>query len=204
MTCRQPDFLMNTLVSKITPSIGFPFAALVLLATASPATAHVAGSQTPNADGSFTYSYVIDNSAGSFDVAAWSLEFSFLAPDWNPLDLFSGGEVAVPNQDWFADSGIPITSASAQDFLALDPDADAAAGDILIGFSFTSRFLPGAIPFHEFSADGESISGMTIGPVQAVSVVPEGNGAFAAAALAGIMTCAAVAVPLRRRTALRS
>ena len=147
----------------------FAVIALALVAGASPADATIVGSSAANGDGTFTYSYTVDNAAGDFDVSAWSLEFAFATPDWNPLDVTSGGDVAVPNLDWVADVGIPTSGASAQDFLSLDPSGDVAVGAALGGFSFTSSIAPGTVLYREFSALGDSVAGTTVGP----RLVPE-------------------------------
>jgi hypothetical protein len=148
--------------------------AAALLSTLS-ANALVSGSSLDNLDGTYTYSYRIDNTAGTFDISAWSLEFPFLLPDWDPLDTFSGGDVSVPNLSWFASAGIPVSGLSAQDFLSLDPAGDVLVGNSLDGFSFVSAFAPGTIPYHEFSPLGDSASGNTVGPALRVVAVPDGG-----------------------------
>ncbi len=171
-----------------TPPLKLTFAGIglaSLLLLPSPRTmADVLGSFVIHGDGTVTYFYNVDNSAGLFDVAAWSLEFDVGAPDWNPLDVFSGGDVAVPDPIWFADLGVPITGASAQDFLSLDPTGDVAVGSMLAGFSFTSSFLPGPVTYHEFSASGESATGTTIGPATLATTIPEAGGWVGASGLA--------------------
>ena len=179
---------MNNKLSKLVRIKRSALAGLACLAASAPAFGNIIGSDVVNGDGTVTYSYIVDNLGGSFDVAAWSLEFGFPAPDWNQLDNFSGGGVTVPNENWFADAGIPVTAQTAQDFLSLAPDGDVAAGHSLAGFSFTSKFLPGTVDYSEFSADGRSISGTTIGPV---SSVPEGNGPFEALAFGAVVAIGA-------------
>ena len=117
-----------------------------------------------NLDGTFTYNYTIDNTAGAFDIDSWSLEFD-VNPDWNQTDTSGGGDVTVPNADWFANTGTPTLGISAQDFFSLDT---VATGDTLAGFSFTSSFAPGNVTFFEFNSGGDSASGITTGPVAAV------------------------------------
>jgi hypothetical protein len=154
------------------------FVSAVLLSVsiaASSVSGAVIGSYVDNGNGTFTYSYQVDNSSGLFDVAAWSLEFGFAAPDWNPLGVPDGGDVTVP-ANWFADAGIPVAGASAQDFLSLDEGSDVLRGAQLGGFSFTSTRLPGSIGYAEFSAAGESATGTTFGPTTAV--VPEVGSAY--------------------------
>ena len=148
----------------------------------------IVGSQVVNNDGTVTYSYVVDNSAGSFDVAAWSLEFGFPTPDWNQVDVPSGGHVTVPTPDWLADIGTPVAGLSAQDFLALAPGADVLVGNSLSSFSFTSRFLPGSVTFYEFSANGDFTTGTTLGPVAAV---PDIGGSLEAISFAAVAAFAA-------------
>jgi hypothetical protein len=167
--------------------------ACALLAATAPALGKVVGSDVVNSDGSVTYSYVVDNSKGMFDVAAWSLEFGFPTPDWDQLDTFSGGSVNVPNAGWFGDAGIPVVGKSDQDFISLDSEDDVAEGDKLYGFSFTSEFAPGNVQYFEFSEDGYSTTGTTIGPV---SSVPE-QGGF----LEGIAFVALAAFAFRTRLA---
>lgn len=148
--------------------------AVGLLQTPS-ARAFVTGSVVDNLDGTYTYSYLVNNSAGTFDIAIWSLEFPFLMPDWDTFDTLSGGDVTVPNSGWLAGTGVPIAGLSAQDFLSLDPSADVLVGATLGGFSFTSAFAPGTIPFREFSALGDSASGTTVGPAERAPSVPDGG-----------------------------
>jgi hypothetical protein len=163
----------------------------ILFAAAEPSFGVIIGSYVVNADQSVTYSYQIDNSTGTFDVSAWSLEFAFASPDWNQLDAPAGG-VTVPSLDWVAFSGTPITGLSAQDFLSLSPSGDVLVHGALSGFSFTSAFLPGPISYHEFSADGKSAGGQTIGPAFAAAAVPDGNnGLFDAIVLSSIVALGA-------------
>ncbi len=163
-----------------------------LLAASPSAPGEVTGSFILNGDGTITYFYEVNNLTGAFDISLWSLEFDFLTPDWDTLDTFSGGEVSVPNSLWFADAGIPVSGASAQDFLSLDPAGDVLAGAVLAGFSFTSSLPPGRVTYHEFSATGDSVSGTTIGPT---AVVPEASTWVAALALGTV----AGSLVLRRR-----
>lgn len=162
-------FVEEELVLKQLHSI--PAIALAIAFGATPAAAAVIGSSAANGDGTFTYSYTVDNALGDFDVAGWSLEFGFATPDWNQLDVTSGGDVTVPDLGWVADVGIPASGASAQDFLSLDPSSDVVVGAALSGFSFTSTFAPGSVVYREFSALGDSVAGTTVGP----SLVPEPN-----------------------------
>jgi hypothetical protein len=143
-----------------------------MLAFATAAHATIVGSHVVNGDGTVTYSYTVDNSGGLFDVSAWSLDFLFATPDWDPFDVFSGGGVDVPAADWFASPGTPVTGLSAEDFLSLSPLGDVLIGGMLGGFSFSSSFLPGIVSYHEFSATGESNRGTTIGPTASV---PDGG-----------------------------
>ena len=152
-------------------------AAVTLFAgAAGTASATIIGAVVDNGDGTYTYSYEVDNTAGAFDVAVWSLDFAFAAPDWDQLDTFSGGDVGVPNPDWFADVGTPVAGLSAQDFVSLDPAADVLVGNTLAGFSFTSTYQPGLVDWAEFAASGESAGGRTIGPVSARDVPASGGG----------------------------
>jgi hypothetical protein len=174
---------MNKTISSLTVIVRGAVAALALVAVTNSVKAGIVGSDVINNDGTMTYSYTINNSGNTFSVAEWSLEFGFLLPDWNQLDIFSGGDVTVPNAGWFADAGTPITGKSAQDFISLGSEDDVAAGQSLTGFSFTSRILPGTVTFEEFSADGKSLFGTTVGPV---STVPEGGGPLAGIAFASL------------------
>jgi hypothetical protein len=149
-----------------------PMALAMAMAMAMAAVPAISGniveSSVSNGDGSVTYSYLVDNTGGSFDVAGWSLEFGFSIPDWIQSDTANHGDVTVANANWFADKGTPVTGDSAQDFISLSVDGDVKVGTMLGGFSFTSKFLPGLITFEEFSADGGSIVGTTVGPISSV------------------------------------
>ena len=173
-------------------SLGIALAANVAVATAS---ATIVGSHVFNGDGTVTYSFVVDNSSGAFDVAAFSLEFGFSTPDWNQADTLSGGAVGVPTADWFAEAGTPVTGQSAQDFLSLNVPGEIKAGHTLTGFSFTSRFLPGTISFHEFSAAARCLNGTAIGPV---SSVPDGGGTLGLLAVAALAVFGLGTRPLRK------
>jgi hypothetical protein len=175
---------MSNKWSILQTGIGSALAVLAFLATEKPARGNIIGSDVVNPDGTVTYSYVIDNTSGSFDVAAWSLEFGFPLPDWNQLDVLSGGQVTVANADWFASGGTPVGGQSAQDFLSLSPTADVKVGHSLSGFSFTSHFLPGEVTYHEFAAAGEATTGTTVGPARSV---PEGGGRLATIAFATLL-----------------
>lgn len=179
-----------------------PFLTIALLVMATmPASGAVIGTHLLNADGSVTYSYVVDNTGGSFDISAWSLDLDLATPDWDQLDVFSGGGVAVPNLDWSASAGIPVLGQSAQDFLSLAPFSDVLIGDILGGFSFTSNFLPGTVSYYEFSGTGDSNIGTTIGPATAPHVPDAGGGV----SLIAIAAVAAFAVGTgRHRAGLRA
>jgi hypothetical protein len=135
---------------------------------------NVVGTYTDNNDGTVTYFYKVDNRFGLQDVAMFSLEFAFAAPDWNTDDEPAGGDVKVPN-DWFASLGIPIGGLSAQDFAGFVPGAEVTMGAILSGFSFTSSFRPGMVNWFEFPASGGlAAAGTTIGPAASHSL-PESN-----------------------------
>jgi len=159
--------------NKITRAIALSVKVGMLAFVSQTGHTSIVGSAVPNGDGTVTYSYIVDNTAGSFDVSFWSLNFEFLAPDWNQSDVLSGGDVQVPNANWFADIGVPVSGVSAQDFLSLNPAGDVPVGQNLSGFSFRSHYLPGQIAFLEFSAAGAASGGTTIGP--AFLSVPDGG-----------------------------
>lgn len=140
----------------------------VICFTTGSAHAVVIGSAVDNGNGTYTYSYTIDNTGGTFDTVAFSLEFSFLSSliDWNQSDVAGGGDVVVPNLNWIAQAGVPTIGVSAQDFFSIDPSGDVLVGDSLSGFSFISALAPGVITyFFQYGAGGESASGNTVGPV---------------------------------------
>jgi len=146
-------------------------AAMALATDSAHATVH--GSYSLLGDGSVKYVYLIDNVDGPFEISGWSLDLSLDAPDWNPTDSCCGGGVTVPEPGWFAGPGTPFLGEWAQDFFSWDPSSDVGIGETLGGFSFVSRFRPGEVTFHEFSAAGDHASGMTVGPFAAP--VPEGE-----------------------------
>jgi hypothetical protein len=170
-------------------------ALLTCLAAGTSTFGNIISSYTINGNGTVTYSYKVDNVGGTFDISSWSLEFDFAQPDWHPADTFSGGQVTVPDRNWFADLGVPIQGQSAQDFLSLAPVGDVLVGQALGEFSFTSAFLPGAIAYYEFSANGDFSSGTTLGPI---SRVPEGRGPYEALALLAMAAFTARTQALRR------
>jgi hypothetical protein len=187
-------FMKNQLIkpqesSRVVRSL---IAACTLFAASVPASAIVVGSFVDNGNGTFTYSYEIDNSGGAFPVAAWSLEFGFTTPDWDSLDTLSGGDVSVPNANWFAIGGNLPGGEAIQDFLTLSSVAEVPIGQTLLGFSFTSEFAPGLVDFTEFSAGGDFNIGSTIGPVPA-SAVPEAGSGMEGIAFAALVAFAAVA-----------
>jgi hypothetical protein len=144
------------------------FALAVCFAIHLPVRGIIIGSAVDNGDGTHTYQYTIDNSAGNFDVIGFTLEFPLRQDqiDWDPLDIFAGGDVFVPSDDWIADIGIPtVGGQSAQDFFSIQFTGDVLIGEILSGFGFTSRFTPG-LSTHTitYGAAGENIIGLVIGP----------------------------------------
>jgi len=168
---------MNVLLRQVYSAT----AGLLLLTAALPLRAVIVGSSVLNPDGSYTYSYTVDNTLGAFDISSWSLEFDFAAPDWDQADAFAGGGVTVPNAEWFAMPGIPLSGLSGQDFLSLSSSSDILAGTSLSGFSFTSWFAPSLVAFAESDALGASSTlASTVGPSSAAApAVPEGSGPYA-------------------------
>jgi hypothetical protein len=131
------------------------------------AQAVVLGSSTENLDGTFTYAYTLDNTAGTFAINAWSLELAFV-PDWDPVDVAAGGDVDVPNAEWAAGLGIPLLGVAAQDFLNFF--GELPAGARLGSFSFVSAFAPGPLMYFAFGPQGNVAQGSTVGPAQARAV----------------------------------
>lgn len=137
-------------------------------------------------EGLYTYTYQVHNTenidlnSDLFDISAWSLEF-FVTPDWNQNDVLNDppGDVGVPVSmsdwlshpatpsapQWIALAGTPSIGLYAQDFVAVRPIDDIVVNSILGGFSFTSAFAPGSIPYFEFGSTGARNSGLTVGPV---------------------------------------
>ncbi len=148
-----------------------------------------------NLDGTFTYSYEVDNTAGTFDVFSWSLELAVPADDidWKPLDKGQGGDVVVPSgdmlsssDDWGADRGIAVVELWAQDFFAVDAagGGDVVIGSSLDGFEVTSALPPGPATYVEYGPAGQSLVGSTIGP----SMIPEpGVGVLVLVGLASLI-----------------
>lgn len=153
--------------------------ALAVLAVGWQSQAIVIGTASPNPDGSYTYSYTIDNRFGTFDVISMSLEFAVPAfeIDWDQLDAPSGGGVSVPNLNWIAQAGFPTLGLSSQDFFSLVPLSDVRIGEILPGFSFVSRHRPGNIDYYiEYGSRSETETGFTLGPVYSPVPVPDAVG----------------------------
>lgn len=146
------------------------------------AQAIVIGSSTDNGNGTFTYSYTVDNTVGAADIFAFSLEFNFPSGqiDWNQLDVAGGGDVTVPNLNWIAQAGVPVIGMSSQDFLSLLTAGDVTTGTSLSGFSFISALAPGSITYYfEFDTVGGSASGNTVGPLAGGASVPDSGSSLA-------------------------
>ena len=165
---------MRTVPRLLPRRFAAPAVALACLGlTLAPAYGVIQSTYVDNGNGTFTYHYTVDNQAGTFDIASWSLDLGLASPDWNQNDASLGGDVSVPNSGWLAFAGTPILGLSAQDFLSLDTSSDVLMGATLAGFSFTSAFGPGEVSYFEFGALSESSSGLTTGPVFAA--VPDAS-----------------------------
>ena len=179
----------------------------LLWCSALPSHATPIGLAVDNGNGTWTYSYTIDNTGGTFDIVAWSLEFNFTSAliDWNQSDTFSGGAVTVPDANWIAQPGIPTFGLSSQDFFSLDPASDVLTGTSLTGFSFISAIAPGSVSYYlEFGANNESQSGFTVGPQASLSAsVPEGGSSFLYG-LISLMGCCGAGRWLRRNGAMEA
>ncbi len=174
--------------------------ASALLLGQNAAFATITGAASANGDGTYTYSYTVDNSGGAFDIAAWSLEFGFLTPDWNQADAPTG-DVQVPNSGWGAAAGIPVTGLSAQDFFTLSSNDDIKVNSTLNGFSFRSSFAPGTVSFTEFAeGTGDAISGSVIGPATMTATLPESGSSFSLTALGAAAALGLHQRPRARRT----
>lgn len=145
----------------------------------------ISSSYDANPDGSYTYHFQVDNSAGASAIMGWSL--GLVRMDWDPTDLSLGGDVTVPG-NWVALPGIPVGTPFAQDFLSLDPAFDVLPAGTLDGFSFTSLFGPGLLPYTVFGSDGSSSGGQVIGPlIPAVGIIPESSFSGLAAGVAALL-----------------
>ncbi len=144
------------------------------------ASAGVEGLFEANPDGTFTYHYRVENPNGAFPIFGWSLGLTGF--DWTPFDSSFSGDVIVPD-GWVALPGIPVDTPVAQDFLSLDPSTDVPGGGVLDGFSFTSAFAPGRVPYLAFG-DSATLSGTVVGPV---GIVPEGGTRTAMLVLGGVV-----------------
>ncbi len=159
---------MPSAIKQYLTRIVYPI--FIVLIISGSANAFIIESHIMNPDGTYTYTYLIDNTPmegiAAFDIMSWSLEFPII-PDWNQNDASSvpAGGVIVPNSGWTALSGTPITGQSAQDFVSLSASFEVETGQQLGGFSFTSSFAPGSIAFYEFGVDAQTNSGVTIGPI---------------------------------------
>jgi hypothetical protein len=156
--------------------------------------ASITGTATPNGDGTYTYSYAVDNSGGSFDIAAWSLEFDFAVPDWNQLDFPTGAMVSIPNLAGAPPRHLRPPAFSAQDFFTLANTDDAKINTTLSGFSFASRFQPGNILFSEFSEGADfSNAGTVVGPSSGITTtVPDGGAGIGLITFGALATFGAV------------
>ena len=150
-------------------------AAISLLGFNSVLKGDILGNVQDNQNGTYTYSYTIDNDTG-FDIFAFSLHFDIPAAqlDWHQVDVSFGGAVVVPpgsapnfETAWVAAPGVPFVGQSAQDFFAFDlfGAGDVLPGNTLGGFSFTSSFPPTQIVVSlESGPFGDSQVGTTVGP----------------------------------------
>lgn len=136
------------------------------------------GSVTPETDGSFTYEYTIDNSAGTIpgvdEVFGFSLDLNFTAFEsdfiWDTTDF--GGDITVPSFDWVAVEGPASPSGgSFLDFFAFFPTF-VDLGETLGGFSFNSFIAPGTVDYAVLGFDSEMF-GTVAAPFVETAAVPE-------------------------------
>lgn len=146
----------------------------ILLGSTPWANASVDATVTANPGGTYTYEYTVRNPLGApDDIWAWSLGLNVM--DWDPLDVFAGGDVEVPASTlfWIAQAGVPVGTAYAQDFVSLLPAEDILRGTDLGVFSFTSAFPPDTVPVTLFGPTGAAWLENTVGP----TAIPESGAA---------------------------
>lgn len=157
---------------------------LLLLSTcyAAPCAAQLASvlcDVTDMGAGKYKYAYTVDNTAGSFSIWTWTLEFK-VAPDWNQDEVAFGGDVNVPPL-WAAYAAGAPGGPPTQAFVSL-ASADIAAGRSLGTFAFVSSWRPGTVDWYVFGPAGDFQGGTVAG-------VPEPSGW----SLIGLLLCAATA-----------